>query len=392
MGATILSAQQKPAGGGTFDDPYFKKWVREQLMNHQAHLRGEEGGAPANFSNRDLSGWNFNTEKGLPLSGFKGVGACFAGAQLVNADLSNAQCALADFENADLRNANLTGADLRGARMDGARLDGARMDGVNLGPATLKAKKTTVSRAFVEGDNAASMREAQMTGVTLRNASLQGCDLSGSVLRGADMTGADLSHAVLENVDFDDAEGAREAVAGQAAMIDGVFDLDRALAANAAFHASGGAQGLCLTARNQTIQGKDLKGLVLHQARFLDCQLIDVDFSASRMDQIDFSGSTLINVQLIGVESAAPVFRRAILKRVYFAKAVFDTQALDTGDKVKPNFERAEFHNCEFGENRERCTLREPEFRNVKADAHSIQGLAAIGVPKQILRTFTVLG
>lgn len=127
------------------------------------------------------------------------VGVKVTGADFRDADLTNLRVVKESvFEDGDFQNARLTAASLRGTRLAGSKLSGAQMDGVD----------------FSESD----LREAELHGVSGKDArfvktNLEGADLSGSNfmnalfqranLRGADLRGSNLFRADLLRVRVD---------------------------------------------------------------------------------------------------------------------------------------------------------------------------------------------
>jgi len=397
-GGRISIEDQSSEVESTWEDLGFRRWFGQQLKSHQMHLQGVDGSKPADFSNRDLRGWDFSKfGSGLPLKGFKGVGACFASAKLPGADLSHAKLALSDLEGADLSGADLSYADLRGARLDGANLSGARLDGVNLGPANLKTDRRTSSRDMDAGSHAAAMKEADLSGAKLRKATLTGCDLTGSVFRGADLSGADMAHAVIDDCEFEDAHGAEDALSAVNTAISGGQSLGDRIAAHKLFIESGGASGACLSLRGETIQSQSFARLDLGHARFIDCVVKDCDFSEATLDQADFAGSKMANCKFVAIEAAGVSFRRVQFEGCNFARAQIGVLALGTGvaaqsdHKLLSSFEGAKLLNCTFGSDRDSAALRQPELRNVSADPRTVGSFKAVGIPVPVLRKFTVV-
>lgn len=386
----------KPAS--TWDDMAFRQWVAGALKRHQEHLAEPETNKPADFSNRDLRGWDFSAiGGGLPLKNVRAVGACLAEAKLPGANLRNARLALSDLEGADLTGADLTMADLRGARLDGAILKDARLDGVNLGPADLKTDRRTASREMAQGAHNAGMSRADLSGAKLRKATLTGCDLTGSVFRGADLTGADMAHAIIEDCEFEDAAGADEALAAVNSAVSGGQTVEDLLADHDRYVTSGGQAGACLSLRDRKIDGVSFAGHDLSQARILDCALTNCSFDRATLDQADFAGSTITDGDFTGVSAAGVSFRRTRLERCKFFGAQIGVLAMTDGSaataetKLMSSFERAVFVHCFFTDGRSSAILRQPEFRNASADAASLAQLKTIGIPVPVLRRFTVL-
>lgn len=384
-----------PVRALTWEDMGFRKWVRDQLIAHQGHV-ADASRPPADFSNRDLRGWDFSAlGDGLPLKGVRAIGACMADAKLPRADLRGAKLALSDLEGADLTDADLSHADLRGARLDGANLKGARMDGVNLGPADLKTDRRTASRQFDKGKHIAGMAGADLSGARLRKATMTGCDLTGSVFRGADLSGADMSYAIVVDCEFEDADGAEVALAALNAANDGPRSTGDALADHARY-LNGDPSGACLSWKGRTASKEVFAGRDLSQARFIDCVFQNCDFSETILDQADFAGSTFIQCSFVAVSAAGVSFRRTRMEKCEFARAQIGVLSMGEGGagtttKLLSSFERATFVGCNFGGEGASAILRQPEFRNACADAVSLAELKTIGIPVPVLRRFTVV-
>ncbi|MEM7524131.1 MAG: pentapeptide repeat-containing protein [Pseudomonadota bacterium] len=390
--------QSGGAPQSTWDDLDFRQWVAGALKKHQAHLAEPDSHKPADFSNRDLRGWDFSKiGTGLPLQNVRAVGACLAESKLPGANLRGARLALSDLEGADLTGADLSMADLRGARLDGAILANARLDGVNLGPADLKTDRRTVSREFAQGSHNAGMAGADLSGAKLRKATLTGCDLTGSIFRGADLTGADMAHAIIVDCEFEDAAGADEALAAVNAAVAGGQSIEDLIAAHTLFVKSAGRDGACLSLRERNIEDVAFTSVDLSQARLLDCNFARCDFSGTTLDQADFAGSVLSNCAFTDASAAGVSFRRARLERCSFFGAQIGVLAMTDGvaataeTKLMSSFERAMLIDCRFTDGRKSAILRQPEIRNASADAPSLAQLKDIGIPVPVLRRFTVL-
>ena len=109
------------------------------------------------------------------------------------------RCALesANLSGADLRDADLSGATLRCANLSGADLRDADLSGATLRCANLRG--ANLSDANLSGAN---LSGADLSGANLRGANLSGADLRGANLSGADLSGANLSGANLSDADL----------------------------------------------------------------------------------------------------------------------------------------------------------------------------------------------
>jgi uncharacterized protein YjbI with pentapeptide repeats len=152
------------------------EWSREKVV--------ERAAAGGDFKGQDLSG--------LDLSGLVLKGMCFAESSLEEADLTGT-----NLERADLTRATLTSAKLNGATLDDAILVEADLSSIS-------ARESSFVRA--------NLQEADFTGATLDKSrfmeargarcSFAGCELSEGNFQAADLEAADFSGAILESANF----------------------------------------------------------------------------------------------------------------------------------------------------------------------------------------------
>jgi len=148
---------------------------------HQNWLRGEEGGARANFADANFAGANF-------------AGANFAGADFARADFARA-----DFADADFADANFAGANF--ARADFARADFARAD---------FADANFADANFADADFA----DADFAGADFADANFADANFADAYFAGADFADADFADANFAGADFADADFAGANFAG----------------------------------------------------------------------------------------------------------------------------------------------------------------------------------
>jgi len=144
-----------------------------------------------------------------PLEGADLNGSIMGGARLTNAHLRSAHLTEANMENIDLEHADLRGADLTGAALSHSNLSWAL---VGLEPAKLvnvQPSHANFSDADLTGSDLSGgvFDHADLSRVSLNNATLRGtkfsnATLTGAHLNGADLSGADFSGATLSGVDF----------------------------------------------------------------------------------------------------------------------------------------------------------------------------------------------
>jgi hypothetical protein len=107
-----------------------------------------------------------------------------------------------NFEGCDLREADFSGVNLRNVRFAGARLDGARFDGADLTEADLhraNLDRASLVSAILHG---AQLKDASLQKADCRSASFFRTSLFRANLAGADLRGAWLESALLRDADL----------------------------------------------------------------------------------------------------------------------------------------------------------------------------------------------
>ena len=127
-----------------------------------------------------------------------------AGARIYRALLVDARLCDAILSDADLHGSDLSGAALEDASLHRANLSWARLDGAGAGfapftDANLSNASWRHGSAIGARFDGADMHRIDLTGTTVRAASLIGADLRYAVLTGVDFTGANLTGSVWRN-------------------------------------------------------------------------------------------------------------------------------------------------------------------------------------------------
>ena len=286
--------------------PAAPAWTRERVQAAAAAGESMEG---ADLRRRDLSDLDLSGAKlkGALLSetvlkGTKLYDADLRGALLVKADLSGASLGIAKLGEADLTGVTAPGLDLWRAEMPGAIFDQAMLAGARLDEAQAEA---------------ASFREADLTGAKLGRANFTRALLTGAVLEKVDARGAVLAEATLEraraaNACFAEAD-LRKLRAGHEASFAGA-DLRSAQADGGVF------------------MGADLTGADLSKGRF-----VRADLSRSKMDGAKVRGATCE-----GADFTRTSLRGAELFGANLAGACLDGADLSQADARKANLYEAE--------------------------------------------------
>jgi uncharacterized protein YjbI with pentapeptide repeats len=139
---------------------------------------------------------------GADLSHANLTGARLYHAKLNFASLDCADLTHTDFELADLTSASLTRANLTRAGLKNATLTGAFFIAADLTSARLPDADLTDANFGPEGTDHATLRDANLNGVKLRNVWLRDTDLTGAYLLGADLTGTNFAEANLTGVSW----------------------------------------------------------------------------------------------------------------------------------------------------------------------------------------------
>lgn len=113
----------------------------------------------------------------------------------------------ADLIAADLREANLSGVMLRDADLIAAKLAGATLWNACLTETDLSRARLCGADLSAAELNDAILRDSDLREADLRTAELMGADLTGSRLDGADFGGALFGHTILGNVDLSNVQG-----------------------------------------------------------------------------------------------------------------------------------------------------------------------------------------
>jgi uncharacterized protein YjbI with pentapeptide repeats len=302
--------------------------------------RGEiEGGRRAgrSFAGRDFTGVDL---AGVDLSGVNLEGAFLEGANLRGADLSRCNLKDAVLVRADLEGARVAGAILRGANLGHARLRGVDLSGMDLSGAVLAG-------ADLSG---AKLARADLGKADLSNALLAEVDLSGArlvealvlepVLRKVDARGVDLTKTVffrgtLEDVDFGGAnltsvvfvEVRGERVAFRKATMKG-----------ARFVKESSFPGADFT--EAALQGANLRGTILAEARFEGADLRAADLSecdlqGAAMAGVEATDAMLVRADLRGADLSRAVLVQAILQKARVDGARFEGANLFRADMAR---------------------------------------------------------
>lgn len=190
----------------------------------------------------------------------------------------------------DLRGATITGTEditistidnplnLSGALLNGAKLSGSALDGADLGCATAAGNKVCTSLQGVDLTGA-SLKQASM-----ENALLQGASLSNANLDAADLTGAQLLALMT-------AEG------GDAADISGAF------------------------MRNVSLQGADLTGVTANNLNFFSASTLTADASNANLTSARFNNAYLAGANFNGAVLQSTEWNQAVLVGANFTNS-----------------------------------------------------------------------
>ncbi|MEM6491242.1 MAG: pentapeptide repeat-containing protein, partial [Pseudomonadota bacterium] len=199
-----------------------------------------------------------------------------------------------------------------------------------------------------------------------------------------------MTHAIIEEAEFEDALGADEALASVTSFAEGEKSFVAALQEHRDYIESGGEAGARLTVSGRRFKDQDFASVDLSEATFEDCSFVDCVFRGTSMDQTAFDGSEFERCDFTAVRSLGISMRRTRLVECGFGGAEFDAAEVEGGGVLKPSFEGTTFLRCSFGVGRGAATIRQPELRNVTADAASVAALKEVGIPTPILRRFTI--
>tara|TARA_Y100000031_G_scaffold22616_1_gene23705 strand:- start:535 stop:5526 length:4992 start_codon:yes stop_codon:yes gene_type:complete len=301
----------------------------------------------ANFAGADLSSGTLIFSQG------SFAGANFRGANLDGQDLSNADVTGADFEGASLKGAKIGTAEninLKNTNLEGAVIYGLKnstVDGANL--EMVEAIKSELSGM--------SLKEWDLSGMTLESVKFSDVDLSGANLEGADLSRADLGQINLAGANLKSAK--LEYAKLQRADLNGVdfagANLERADLTGATMNDTllNGAQLSFINLSETELSGLDFSGTNLEHSRFDKAVLQNLDFSKANLAAASLTNSELTEV----------IFTEANLKSVDFSGTKMqslDLSNLDLRDTKFVNTDLA-YSNLS-GANLYEATIKDSNF------------------------------
>jgi len=273
-----------------------------------------------NFDNANLSYTNFSD---MDLTGTILTGADLTGITLTGADLSDVDLSGMDLSDAKLVGADLSGKDLTGTILTGADLSNTILTGVNLSGKDLtkaKLRGADLSNAVLTGAilqhaslESVNMKNADFTSADLTSAKFKGTDISMGYLSTMNLRGADLSGAILTNVDLSNKDLTNANLSGQDlsgydmtnTILTGA-DLTHAILPNGALSEKDFVKTI--------FDGVDLSG-----KEMLDSNFHYASFNNANMENVNLTGSTLIQVDLTNIKNKS--LAGAILFATGFAYA-----------------------------------------------------------------------
>ena len=315
---------------------------------HILWLDAPETGCRADFTERDLSKWDF--------AGNRLAKSIFVSATLVQSNFAEAKLLGADFFAANLTKANFSHADLRKAAFCGAKLSGAIFDHANLEDADFRGgamipqsnqkvanngatslmdcvlNYANLSRANLSGAN---LQNTSFLGANMRDAKLVGADLSGTDFQSADLSGANLSNAQMSSAVFKDADLSGATLDG-ARFQDTVFE-------NANFDgakidtmdlpldwASGNGREVALA----LLQEQTNRAISRHEEWLISGGSAGerADFNAQDLSSIDFSNRKLNGSVFRGTILTGANFRSAVLVMANFSGAILRNSKFEGAD------------------------------------------------------------
>jgi uncharacterized protein YjbI with pentapeptide repeats len=243
--------------------------------------------------------------------------------------------ALFDLHGADLAGLDLSGMDLSGICLDGAKLSGTNFTGTNLSRAVLAHAR--MDRCLCDG---ADLTEANLGNADLSGASLRRAKMGKAVLAEADLSGANLEGAFLEGANLSKAifSGARLANV----KASGVVAMDLSLA------------------------GIVAPGIVLDQAKFLNCDLANVDFSGASLHRTVFLNCNMENARLT---------RTRLSKSVFVEKCQLAGADFSDSDLSEANLRGTIMPSCRL----DRTKLTNADLSEADLTGASLVGACAIG-------------
>ena len=258
------------------------------IAKHQKYMRGQMGGARANFKFCILDGLDF---RGANLTGSEFTGSSFVKAILDRCTFDQSNFYACDLRETSMNGASFRRADFRGAYIADARVENSDFTSVDMreGRMMKKAKgrlhnktmangeealvSTSFERANIKNSNFTGAKAyrtdfsgADMTGVRMVDADLRkakfeetnlsGADLTGSDLRSAKLVKSILSGANLEWISTDSETDFKDSIRAEDKHTDiyhGQKSLDELLSDHIAFVNSAGAIG-----KQLKISGRDM--------------------------------------------------------------------------------------------------------------------------------------
>ncbi len=315
--------------------PFEEAQIMAALVRHRFYMKGDERGALADLSFRNLSNLDLSKQSLVNVI-FRGSN--LGGANLSECDLSGADFFGADLEGADLHGAILVGADFRGANLSRAILSYCQLQGSDFS-----------ARGGDSGKESARLTEVKLDHALLCQANLNGCDMSGAELVDADLSGADLSKAVLigaelsgatlDNVKLSDTvlELSRLSESQQSQIVSTGGIVARSyndIPASAVLLAvdkhsewikSGGSSGKRMDFEGCLISGCSLRKSNLAGARLRRCSLNGLDLSEAILDMSDMTYCDLTHANLSNASLKGTTLRGANLAHANMAGARVDT-------------------------------------------------------------------
>ncbi len=246
----------------------------------------------------------------------------------------------------DLSGVSLAGEDLAGKDLSFAFMEGADLAGANLTGANLRGVVLARAKLTEASFTGADLSEANLGGADLAGAKLDGAKLDGAILSKANLTGATLVRASLARADM------------MESTLTGA-DLSNAIAPE-------------LTVLRGDLDGAIFAGASLDKARFIE----------ARANGANFSGASLEKASFVTTSAEGAIFRDARAKglvAVYgstLARADFEGADLDGANVMGTALNGAKFDRASLaGTNMMGCDLRGASF--VRAKAPSIMLMKA---------------
>lgn len=319
--------------------------------------------------------------------GDKGQTGLVKGARLMSANLSyakarNAFLVRADLREANLEGADLTNADLRLANLEGANLAYAILNGANLDNANLKKANLQGVNLHDQNFEDKDLQGINLTGAQLRKINLNGANLKGAYLDRADLKDVFLLYANLQGASFIEVAGLTPDILKKTKnWLFAIYDAKLLDALSLPHNLVDRVQNKNLAGLNLSdasfididLRGFDFNGANLQGASFSWLDLRGANFQDANLNDVDFKGADLRGVTLQAVDLRHTSFFKSDLSAANMQGVNLRERMLVEVKLIDTNLEGADLTGVSAGNwvdfagaNLKGATLTDAHLRNAR--------------------------